>query len=69
MLILAMDTNFRLSNHICTNDWDNPELGPGWAYFVRQYPYADFLKDYVNEVNVNGHMYNSRSICNFMQCQ
>ena len=53
MLILAMDANYQLSNRICLNDRDDPELGPGYAYFQNQKPYAEFLKDYINEVDVS----------------
>ncbi|KAJ7701277.1 hypothetical protein B0H14DRAFT_2417051, partial [Mycena olivaceomarginata] len=34
MLCIAVDTNFRLKNHICTNEIDDPSLGPGWGYWV-----------------------------------
>ena len=52
MLILAMDANFRLKNRMRANDQTDPELGPGWAYFVNNSPYATFIKDYVDDEEV-----------------
>ncbi|KAJ7854120.1 hypothetical protein B0H13DRAFT_1903764 [Mycena leptocephala] len=34
MLIIAVDTNFRLKNHMRANEIDDPSLGPGWGYWV-----------------------------------
>jgi hypothetical protein len=30
----------------------DPTLTPGWAYFVNNAPYADFIKDYVDQDEV-----------------
>jgi hypothetical protein len=30
-----------------------PSLVPGWAYFIDNSPYADFIKDYVDDVEVS----------------
>ena len=47
---LAVDGNFklRLKDHGITD----PELAPGWAYFVEEEKYQAFLKDYVNQPEV-----------------
>lgn len=53
MLILAMDANFRLCNKLCTQERGNPELGPGWAYFVPPEEYKHHIKNYVSEKDVS----------------
>jgi Kyakuja-Dileera-Zisupton transposase len=53
MLILAMDANFRLKNRMRVNDRTDPELGPGWAYFVGNKAYKKHLKNYVSEEDVS----------------
>lgn len=53
MLILAMDANFRLKNRMSSTDAADPALGPGWAYFVRDEPYKEHLKNYVSEADVS----------------
>jgi hypothetical protein len=53
MLILTMDTNFRLKNRMRVNDRTDPELGPGWAYFVGNKAYKKHLKNYVSEEDVS----------------
>ena len=53
MLILAMDANFWLKNRMRTNDRKDPELGPGWAYFVASGPYKNHIKNYVSEEDVS----------------
>jgi hypothetical protein len=47
---LAIDGNFklRLKNRGITD----PELAPGWAYFVEEESYQDFIKDYVEQPEV-----------------
>ncbi|KAF7972629.1 hypothetical protein HWV62_17380 [Athelia sp. TMB] len=52
MIILAMDANFRLVNRLITNERDDPELGPGWAYTVAPAPYKEHLKGYVSEKDI-----------------
>jgi hypothetical protein len=47
MLIVAMDTNFRLRSRLRGINKD-PEMGLGWAYFVNNAPYSEFIKDYVD---------------------
>jgi hypothetical protein len=53
MLILAMDANFRLKNRMRANDQTDPELGPGWAYFVNSAGYKKHLKNYISEEDVS----------------
>jgi hypothetical protein len=53
ILILAMDTNFRMSSRYQKNERDDPELGPGWAYFVHNQLYMEHLKNYVSEKDVS----------------
>ncbi|KAJ7035477.1 hypothetical protein C8F04DRAFT_1182381 [Mycena alexandri] len=48
-LILAMDANFKLKNHMRTNERDDPSLGPGWGAFVEPTQYKEHLKGYVAE--------------------
>jgi hypothetical protein len=31
---------------------NDPELAPGWAYFVKEEEYQDFLKDYIDQPEV-----------------
>src|ERR1700735_2478647 len=44
MLIVSMDANFRLMSRLHSSVFKDPSLGPGWAYFVDNGPYADFIK-------------------------
>jgi hypothetical protein len=53
ILILAMDANFRMSSRYRKNERDDPELGPGWAYFVYNLLYMEHLKNYVLEKDVS----------------
>ncbi|KAJ7784907.1 hypothetical protein DFH07DRAFT_763520 [Mycena maculata] len=34
MLLIAVDTNFKLKNRMRANEVDDPPLGPGWSYWV-----------------------------------
>lgn len=52
MLTVAMDANFRLRSKIRGTGALDTTLNPGWAYFVDNQPYADFIKDYVDAVDV-----------------
>jgi hypothetical protein len=52
MLILAIDTNFRLKNRLRANELQNPSLGPGLGYLVEEEKYRTHLKDYVAESDV-----------------
>jgi len=53
MLILAMDANFWMSSQYRKNEWDDPELGPGWAYLVHNALYMENLKGYISEKDVS----------------
>lgn len=55
MLILALDANFRLKHRYRADEKPDPELGPGWAYFVENEPYMEHLKHYVSERDVSFH--------------
>ncbi|KAJ7081907.1 hypothetical protein C8R43DRAFT_909756 [Mycena crocata] len=53
MLLLAMDTNFRLKNRLRANEHQDPSLGSGLGYFVESSGYKTHLKDYVAEKDVS----------------
>ena len=48
---LAVDENFKLRLKDC--GITDPELAPGWAYFVEEEKYQDFRKDYVDQPEVS----------------
>ncbi|KAM6492909.1 hypothetical protein JOM56_011043 [Amanita muscaria] len=50
-LFLAVDANFKLKQK--NRDLRDPELYPGWAYFVNEGPYQDFIKDYTDQPELN----------------
>ena len=47
---LAVNGNFKLQLKDC--GIADPELAPGWAYFVEEEKYQDFIKDYVDQPEV-----------------
>lgn len=47
---LAVDGNFKL--RLKERGITDPELAPGWAYFVEEDNYQEFLKDFVDEPEV-----------------
>lgn len=53
MLILGMDANYRLRCKLRGLLNKDPTLCPGLAYFVNNGPYADFIKDYVDQDEVS----------------
>ncbi|KAJ7025067.1 hypothetical protein C8F04DRAFT_1269674 [Mycena alexandri] len=53
MLILALDTNFKLKNRLRANKRYNPSLGPGWGAFVEPEAYREHLKNYVGESDIS----------------
>jgi hypothetical protein len=55
MLLLAMDTNFRLKNRIRANEHEDLPLGAGWGHLVEEGPYKEHLKGYVAEKDVSVH--------------
>ncbi|KAJ7123325.1 hypothetical protein C8R46DRAFT_1238052 [Mycena filopes] len=53
MLILALDTNFKLKNRIRANERHDPSLGPGWGAFVEPTAYKEHLRNYVGETDIS----------------
>jgi hypothetical protein len=53
MLLVVLDANFKLKNHICANEHPDPSLGPGWGYFVQPEKYRTHIKNYVPEKDVS----------------
>jgi hypothetical protein len=47
---LAVDGNFKL--RLKDRGITDPELAPGWAYFVEEEKYQAFIKDYVDQPEV-----------------
>ncbi|KAJ7789264.1 hypothetical protein B0H14DRAFT_3503214 [Mycena olivaceomarginata] len=47
MLLVAVDTNFRLRNQMRANEINDPSLGPGWGCWVDPTAYKDHIKNYV----------------------
>ncbi|KAF8871631.1 hypothetical protein BD779DRAFT_1453711, partial [Infundibulicybe gibba] len=45
-LFLGVDANFRLKRKHVSNDKVDPGLGAGWAYFVEEKTYKDYLRKY-----------------------
>lgn len=52
MLVVGMDANFRLRSKLRAAVSRDPAMGLGWAYFVDHQPYAEFIKDYVDQDEV-----------------
>jgi len=48
---LAVDGNFKL--RLKDRGITDPELAPGWAYFVEEEKYQAFIKDYVDQPEVS----------------
>ncbi|KAJ7800264.1 hypothetical protein B0H14DRAFT_3490881 [Mycena olivaceomarginata] len=53
MLILALNTNFRLKNRLRASEIQNPALGSGLGYFCEEKRYKNHLKNYVAESDVS----------------
>ncbi|KAJ7822085.1 hypothetical protein B0H14DRAFT_3471004 [Mycena olivaceomarginata] len=53
MLILAIDTNFRMKNRMRANEIHDPPLGPGWGFWVEPEGYKTHLKNYVQEKDMS----------------
>jgi hypothetical protein len=47
-LFLAIDANFRLKRKVISKDSVDPSLSRGWAYFVEEQAYKDFLHENVD---------------------
>jgi hypothetical protein len=54
-LVLGMDANFWLKSRLRGTLAKDPPLGGGMAYFMDHGPYADYIKDYVDEEEVCPH--------------
>ncbi|KAJ6475018.1 hypothetical protein C8R47DRAFT_986520 [Mycena vitilis] len=52
-LILALDANFKMKNHVRTNEHYDPSLGPGWGAFVEPKKYRKHLRKYVAEKDIS----------------
>ncbi|KAJ7633773.1 hypothetical protein DFH06DRAFT_1139696 [Mycena polygramma] len=48
-LFLALDACFRLKRRLVSSDLRDPGLGTGWAYFLEQEPYRQFLLTVTNQ--------------------
>ncbi|KAF8439266.1 hypothetical protein L210DRAFT_3646022 [Boletus edulis BED1] len=48
-LFVAIDANFRLKRKAVSGDAADPGLSRGWAYFVEEKPYKDYLHNLLNE--------------------
>ena len=53
MLMVAMDANFRLRSKLRGLQSKDPTLTPGWAYFVNNGSYSEFIKAYVDQDEVS----------------
>lgn len=49
-LFLALDANFRLT--LKDRGISDPELGPGWAYFVENGRYVEHISQSTNDTEV-----------------
>ncbi|KAG6809667.1 hypothetical protein H0H92_015232, partial [Tricholoma furcatifolium] len=49
-LFLGIDANFRLKRKYVSDDTRDPDLGDGFAYFVREKPYKDHLEKFSDYV-------------------
>lgn len=62
-----MDANFRLKSKLRSASTKDPKMGLGWAYFVDNAPYSEFLKDYVDQDEVShlacSSLRNSKLVC------
>ncbi len=48
-----MDANLRLKNQLVSSFSRDPPLGLGWAYFVEQAPYEEYIKKLMHEDDVS----------------
>lgn len=47
---LAVDANFKLKSK--SRGISDPELAPGWSYFVNEEQYQAFIKNYIDQPEV-----------------
>jgi len=48
MMIICMDTNFRLKNNLVSNYSQDLGLGTGWAYMLQRQPYETYVLSRTN---------------------
>lgn len=48
-LFVAIDANFRLKRKAVSSNVLDPSLNDGWAYFVEEKPYKDYLAQHAKE--------------------
>lgn len=48
-LFIGIDANFRLKRKNVSNDKTDPGLSHGYAYFVEETAYKEYLKPFINE--------------------
>lgn len=53
MTVIALDANFRLRRRAISNEERDPALSSGWAYFVEDKPYREYLKSRVDNDEVS----------------
>ncbi|KAJ7236450.1 hypothetical protein B0H12DRAFT_1026895, partial [Mycena haematopus] len=53
VLFLAMDACFRLKRRLVSSDLRDPGLGTGWAYFVENEPYRQYLLTVTDQVEMS----------------
>jgi len=57
VLFVALDANFCLRRHAVLNNMSDPSLSQGWAYFVEDTAFKQYLCDHkgdIQEVCING---------------
>ncbi|KAJ7018738.1 hypothetical protein C8F04DRAFT_976786 [Mycena alexandri] len=52
-LFIALDACFRLKRRLVSSELRDPGLGTGWAYFVEQEPYREYLLTTTNETEMS----------------
>ncbi|KAJ7015979.1 hypothetical protein C8F04DRAFT_983763 [Mycena alexandri] len=53
ILFIALDACFRLKRRLVSSELRDPGLGTGWAYFVEQEPYRQYLLTTTNETEMS----------------
>ncbi|KAJ7589417.1 hypothetical protein C8J56DRAFT_1049073 [Mycena floridula] len=53
IMFIAVDACFRLKCKIVSSDQKDPGLGTGWAYFVEDAPYQEYVKSLGDQEEVN----------------
>ena len=63
VLILAIDACFRLKRRIVSSEKKDPGFGTGWAYFIEDEPYREYLLTVTDQDEVSS--FPSLLICFF----